>query len=297
MSATPLRVLVLGGGGVAGIAWITGVVAGLTRAGVDLSAADAFIGTSAGSSVGAQLAGGASAEALFAEQADPSAASQESFRHYSQNAADAQNRALMDKLGGDLDAARRRIGAFARRSTTPTLDTRRAIVAARLPSHDWPARALGLVAVDVDSGEARVFGHDDGVALVDAVMASCAVPGVWPVVPIGTQAFMDGGIRSLTNADLALDWPAASASARKHVVVLAPLGFGEGNPVSGHLRAELERLRSAGCEVAAVVPDDASQQALGDNVLDPARRAPSAAAGLAQGLALAPALQALWNGS
>jgi NTE family protein len=49
---------------------------------------------------------------------------------------------------------------------------------------------------------------------------------------------MDGGIRSLTNADLA--WPADT------VLVIAPLGYGDGNPVSGHLRAEVAYLRERG---------------------------------------------------
>jgi NTE family protein len=281
------RVVVLGGGGVAGIAWETGVIAGVARAGVALAAADGFIGTSAGSVVGAQLAGGVSSEALLVAQLAPPAGSQEAFRPYSQAAADTRNRRLMEKVGGDLDAARRRIGAFALRSETPPAAARRAIIAARLPETAWPQRWLGVLAVDADSGEHVVFDRHCGVDLVDAVMASCAVPGSWPVAEIGGRRFMDGGIRSMTNADLALG--------ARHVVVLAPLGYSEGNPVSGHLRAEAARLRASGCRVDVIVPDAASLLALGDNVLDPARRIPSAQAGLAQGLAAAAALAPHWG--
>lgn len=283
------RIVVLGGGGVAGIAWETGVIAGLARAGVELAQADGFIGTSAGSVVGAQLASGVSSEAMLAAQLSPAAESQEAFRSYSQAAADEQNRKLMDKVGGDLGAARRRIGAFALRSETPSAAVRRAIVAARLPGTAWPQRWLGVVAVDANSGEHELFDRDSGVDLIDAVTASCAVPGTWPAAEIAGRQFMDGGIRSMTNADLALG--------AAQVIVLAPLGYSEGNPVSGHLHSEAAQLRAAGRQVDVIVPDEASLRALGDNVLDPARRIPSAQAGLSQGLASAAALARGWRTS
>jgi NTE family protein len=48
--------LVCGGGGVWGVAWMTGIAIGLAEAGLDLREADSFIGTSAGSIIGTQLA-------------------------------------------------------------------------------------------------------------------------------------------------------------------------------------------------------------------------------------------------
>ncbi len=280
------RALVLGGGGVAGIAWETGVLAGLVRAGVNVAGADLFIGTSAGSVVGAQLASEVPVEELLAAQLAPASGSLERVRPYSQAAVDEQNRKLMDKVGGDLAQARRRIGAFARRSETVPPEARRAIVAARLPGTGWPVRALKLVAVDAETGEGRFFDSASGADFVDAVAASCAVPGAWPVVSIGGRSYMDGGIRSMTNADL------AAGAAR--VLVLAPLGYSEGNPVSGHLHAEVGALRKAGADVCVVVPDPASVEAMGENVLDPARRPSSAQAGLRQGGALAATVRRLW---
>src|ERR1044072_184281 len=50
------RALVLGGGGSTGNAWLIGVVAGLSDAGLDVTTADLTIGTSAGSTAAAQLA-------------------------------------------------------------------------------------------------------------------------------------------------------------------------------------------------------------------------------------------------
>ena len=60
------RALVLGGGGPVGIAWETGLAAGLERAGVRLRDADLFVGTSAGSVVGAQFALGNAPDELVA---------------------------------------------------------------------------------------------------------------------------------------------------------------------------------------------------------------------------------------
>ena len=89
------------------------------------------------------------------------------------------------------------------------------MIADRLPSHAWPARALLIVAVDAHTGRHRAFDRDSGVPLVDAVAASCAVPGIWPPVTIGATRWVDGGVRSSDNADLAAD--------HERVLVLAPM--------------------------------------------------------------------------
>lgn len=280
------RTLVLGGGGVAGIAWIAGLVAGLAREGVALANAGTFIGTSGGAVVGAQLAFGEPVEGLLAAQLDPPADSKEVARPYSQSECDRRNQALLQKVGGDLVAARKRIGAHALRSHTVVPSVRREIIAARLPALAWPDRDLRVVAVDAETAQHEVFHHGSGVDFVDAVAASCAVPGAWPCVPLGERLYMDGGIRSHTNADLA-----AGADA---VVVIAPLGWSDDDPVCGHLRAEVRVLEHLGARVHVIVPDDASREAMTDNVLDPARRVPSARAGLAQGLRSAAALAPLW---
>lgn len=281
------KCVVFGGGGVTGIAWEIGVMAGLARAGIRVSSDCLLIGTSAGSVVGAELAQGVPIEELLARQQQSAEASGELFRHYSQADADQKNRVLVDKVEGDLTKARQRIGAFAIRSETPSLDTRRAVISARLSGAAWPATALRLTAVDATTAELVVLDARSGIALTDAVMASCAVPGVWPTIPFDGKQLMDGGIRSMTNADLALGC--------KQVLVLAPLGYSDTNPVSGHLRAEVHALQRAGTLVQAVVPDDASRKAIGDNVLDPAFRQPSAESGLAQGMRLADALAAVWR--
>lgn len=281
------RCLVLGCGGVTGLAWEIGLLAGLAECGVDLAQADLFIGCSAGSVVGAQLAQDVPLDQLLRSQLAPADISAEQFRPYSQQAADEKNRQLFDKVGADLQRARQRIGAYARRSLTPALAARRAIIASRLASTQWPTRPLQIVAVDTETGAGRSFSARDNVDFIDAIAASCAVPGSWPAVPIGQATYMDGGIRSMTNADMAMGCA--------KIVVLAPLGYRDSNPVSGHLRGELQTLLAAGSQAHAVLPDAVSEHAIGDNLLDPAQRAAAAQAGFMQAAAIAQAVSGIWK--
>ncbi|MEX3933771.1 patatin-like phospholipase family protein [Paraburkholderia phymatum] len=287
MKSTLNRAAVFGGGGVVGIAWSAGIVYGLEKTGTRISNADVLVGTSAGSVIATQIACGSEVFDMFMHQRYPTPDSGEQFRPYSQEEADAANCKLMEKVNGDLVAARKRIGKFARRSETPTVEVRRAIIASRLSSTEWPDRTLRLIAVDTDSGVPRVFDSASGCALIDAVAASCAVPGVWPPVPIEDAYYMDGGIASMTNA-----WV---AEASRRVLVLAPLGYSDGNPVSGHLRAEVAAIEARGASVRVIAPDTASLLAFGNNVLDPARRGPAAQAGYEQGTALAKDIATWWG--
>jgi NTE family protein len=270
------RALVCGGGGVTGIAWMLGVIAGLAEAGVDLERADLTVGTSAGSVVGAQLAAGIPVEKLYAAQLDGGGA---------EIAARLGFRAMVGwgwaaLSSRDPQRARVRIGRMALRADTMPEERRRAVFEARLPVHQWPDHDLRVTASDAQSGEFVVFDRTSGVALVDAVGASCAVPGVWPPVTIGGRRYVDGGVRSPTNADL------AAGCAR--VVVLAPIGRGVDRQVAG--------LRAAGARVAVVRPSAAARRAIGRNVLDPTRRGPSARAGREQAAQVRADVAAVWAG-
>lgn len=272
MSIRAARAVVLGGGGVSGIAWTFGVLAGVARLGIDLRHADCFIGTSAGAVVGTHLAHGTDLEALLQNQLHPPQDAVEIFRAYSQANSARLNRDLFDKVGGNLTAARKRIGAYALRTETPSLSERSAIIARRLGRDDWPQKALHLAAVDTATGERRVLDRNDSIGLVDAVAASCAVPGTWPAVPVGGLRYMDGGVYSTTNADIAQDC--------REVIILAPFGYDDDNPIAGRLRAETETLRARGARVYVVTPDHDAADAIGDNVLDPARAPHAAQAGV-----------------
>ena len=196
------RALVLGGGGVAGIAWMTGVLTGLAEAGQDVTGADVIVGTSAGAAVAAQVGSGLSPGALFARQVDPALQAREIPAELDMEKVAAEFAELLADATSTADA-QRRVGAYALAARTVPEAGRRAAVGSRLPSPDWPARRILLVAVDAETGEMRVFDRQSGVDLVDAVAASCAVPGIWPPVSIGSRRYVDGGIRSSDNADLA----------------------------------------------------------------------------------------------
>jgi NTE family protein len=270
--------LVLGGGGVAGIAWELGVVAGLRDGGVDVTAPDVAVGTSAGSVVGAQVLGGADVDELYERQLGPAATSGEPVIAFDLDAL----MPIFREMAADPDDVRRRarIGALAVAADTPPESVRRAIIAGRLPSHEWPGIRLVVTAVDVASGEFVTFDRDAGVGLIDAVAASCAVPGIWPPVTIDGRRYMDGGVRTVTNADLAAD--------HDRVLVLVPIkGFGQ-------YETEIAAMEANGRVVVSVVADDSSAAAIGPNPLDPATRKPAAEAGRRQGLAAAAEVAARW---
>jgi NTE family protein len=281
---TRTRALVLGGGGVAGVAWELGILMGLYDTGVDVRGADIIIGTSAGSVVGAQIASGTGLESLFNSQLTPVEQTKERkvafdpaqmMEAFSQAVAGA---------GPDPKAIRARIGAYA--LTVPTIPEaeRRAIIESRLPVHKWPQQRLLIVAVDAKTGEEFIIDGASGVSLVEAVAASCAVPGIWPPVTIAGRRYMDGGVRSATNADLAKGYD--------RILILNPLGA-NANYLGAGTDAEVAALERDGSRVLVIAPDAASTTAIGLNPLDPATRQPSAQAGRAQGRELTAPVAAL----
>ncbi|NQX13563.1 patatin-like phospholipase family protein [Microbacteriaceae bacterium VKM Ac-2855] len=277
--------IVFAGGGVAGIAWEVGVLQGIADADAELAArllepSTAFIGTSAGSAVAAQLGTGIALSAAYETQlADETA----------DLGADVDRAALEQAYAEAIQGAtspqdaRRRIGALALAAPAGDEDARRAVIAARLTDHRWPERDLRVTAVDTASGDLRVFDRDSDVPLVDAIAASCAVPGVWPPMTIDGARYMDGGVRSGSNADLAAGSP--------WVLIITPLP-GVGAPGIGTIPTnELEALGSAAVEI--VYADAASIAAFGPNSLDPSTRVASAQAGRALGATAAGRIRSL----
>ncbi|MEU6553491.1 patatin-like phospholipase family protein [Streptomyces sp. NPDC046915] len=269
--------LVLGGGGVGGIAWITGLLTGLADSGQDVTGADVIVGTSAGSAVAAQLGSGLALAELYARQVDPASQAAEIMAEMDLEGFAADIAAAMGDAATVADM-RRAVGRVALGATTVPEPERRAVIESRLPVHLWPARALRIVAVDAETGEPRVFDSASGVNLVDAVAASCAVPGVWPPVTIDGRRYVDGGVRSIANADY--------ASGASRVLVVVPMGVTEPFPSDAPLEQAVAELRAQGAQVLLVEPDEASLAGIGPNPLDPATRGPAAEAGRAQGRAL-----------
>ncbi|MFD4671523.1 patatin-like phospholipase family protein [Lentzea sp. NPDC058450] len=275
---TGKRALVLGGGGVTGIAWETGILHGLAEQGVDLSSADLFVGTSAGSVVAAELAGGGVLASLYASQLLPPdgeiPARLTSWMVL---------RYALSYLGPGSPAAKRaRLGRAAVKASTPSEESRLAVFDSRLSIKDWPSRDLKVTAVDVGSGEFVAFDRDSGVPLVSAVASSCAVPLVWPPVSVGGRRYMDGGMRSVANVDLAAGY--------ERVVVVAPLTRSANLAATPGAQAA-----KLGVPFVVVSPDRAALGAIGSNLLDPARRRAAAEAGFAQAGAVVEAVRSVWG--
>ncbi len=279
--------LVLGGGGVVGIAWETGLLVGLAEAGIDLRTADLFVGTSAGANVSAQLTSGLALDELYQRQVDPALQTHELAPQpdFKKMLADF-TRAF--KEGGTGSAILQRIGVLALAAPTAPEAERRAVIVSRLPVQNWPQSRLEIVAVDAQSGERTIFTRDSGVELVDAVMASSALPYAYPPATINQRRYIDGGCYSIANLDLAAGFD--------KVLVLQPdlPPF----PYLESLDEQRERLQREGTQVEVITPDEAMKAALasvGGNALDPYLRGIAARLGREQSRQEAVRVAALWQ--
>ena len=107
-------------------------------------------------------------------------------------------------------------------------------------------------------------------------------PCVYPPIPIAGRTYVDGGVRSGSNADL--------AAGCDRVVALSPL-----DRSMGPLRSARQQLGDLGTDHLVITPDETSRAAIGKNVLDPAARPRSARAGYAQAAAYADQVRRLWG--
>ena len=299
MPSVSERALVLGGAGASGNAWLIGIIAGLFDAGLDVTEADLIIGTSAGSTVAAQITSATPAqllaEILFA--APPQRTGPIRVDGGPDPIGPAANH--MEIITGIIAAAedapdmRRRMGAAALEmdaASDSSVQMRwRAAVASRLPSQHWPQRPVHIVVIDAYTGEPVVFDRHSGVELVDAVAASTANGFGVPPYGIGDSRYIDGGYRRNENADLAAGYG--------RVLVLSPLGGRTRHPLDWgmQLSAQVDELRAGGSRVETILPDRDSRNAFGTNLMDLSRRPPAARAGYEQGRARAEQLTEFWR--
>ena len=293
------RALVLGGGGPVGIAWEAGLLAGLAEGGVAASEADFITGTSAGSVVGALVAMGRApgeiAGPIIAEADRPRPIPQQ----VSEDRPGAPNMMLlMQKMQEvaagvrDPEEVRREIGAFSLEAKTVDEEAFIGGFGRQLAEAGegvWPGHAYACTAVDCETGEFVVWNAESKVPLSRAVASSCSVPGVFPAITINGRKYMDGGMRSATNADLAKDYD-------KALVVAVRLMGGElGERMMAPLERELKVIRDAGGEVQLITPDEASMAGFGGNLMNPRNRPAAAKAGLEQGRRIAAELKGFWG--
>lgn len=286
-NGSPTRAVVLGGGGTVGVAWQTGLLTGLREAGVDLAEAPAIVGTSAGSLVGAMLAGGrdvTDALAVLAEVGkkldfDSSAAGSHHFL-------DASRQAV---FAADPRQALRAIGSAAQEASTTLTEDDYLGLLGTLDGVAWPA-GFRCTAIDTGTGEFVVWGEESGVPLLHAVAASCVVPMVFPTVTIDGNRYMDGGIVNHLNA------AAAPPSDVLVVVSCLPLEAAPGvdrSPSTIKADFEVAQLRGK-TRLVAVDPDFGDLEAP-VKMMDPETAGRAFHIGRRQAEREAAAIRALWE--
>ncbi len=319
-------ILVLGGGGVLGEAWMTGLLAGFEDAsGEKLSQCEHFVGTSAGSIVAAKLAAG---QPLRRPRIDPSrlpALPEVRFRRTMPAlvaTAALPVRSVASTLLAPISHAAHSLGnpvanlaltvsaPFASAAlgiSTPAGALARIAALRALPEATGSLAQLrehfealdlafdgrlSVSAVDRGSGRRVMFGSPGApsATVAEAVHASCTVPWMFPAVPIGASSYVDGGFWSPTNLDAA---PVVKGS---RVLCLNPTaGLRGPHPILTLARGasrsatavEAAALRASGAQVTALGPGRATAELMGANLMASGPRHEVLAAGYRQGLELA----------
>jgi NTE family protein len=257
---------------------MTGLVSGLRQEGVDLAEADVIVGTSAGSIVGTKLATGQDLDSYTpAPSADQGG-----------SAPKADPRRMTEAFAILADAsleradARRRVGRLALAAETTTEQAHIAGISTLITAREWPDRRLLITAVDVETGELKVWDRAGDAPLPTAIASSCALPGVSPPITVNGRRYMDGGIVSGTNADV--------ATGADVLVLVEPLA---------HLfpREPLERelAKTGAGTVVTINPDLGAQQAFGPDLGNWAAWQPARQAGLRQAATAAERIRAAWS--
>jgi len=250
------RALVLGGGGPVGIAWEAGLLVGFEERGVSLTGADAIIGTSAGSVVGAWVStGGRLEDAVALVRARDDAAEVDPGRLAAGMASLLEAMTRLATWTGTEEEGRVLLGKVALAAETMPED-RFLSRFADLAGRGWPRR-FACTAVHVETGGFVVWDEGAAVPLERAVASSCAVPGVYPPVVIDGEPYMDGGMRNALNAQV------AAGHDRVAVISCMALELPEGvsDPMfaraAAAVEADLTAVRAAGGELALVTPSPA----------------------------------------
>lgn len=278
--------LVLGGGGIAGYAYHCGALTALDRFGLDPRTAELIVGTSAGAIVGALLRGQVPAPIVR--------------DHLVEGLDDPDEMALIRLLAGRSTRAIPQVWTgpssprLALRELRKGSGLRLTRLAAGLLPHGrldldpvtarlevlhrerWPRQAFWVTATDLDSGRRLVFGRDGFPRVAEAVQASASLPGFFAPTEIGDRRYVDGGIGSPFNADLADQYRTDDDRPLDLVIVLAPLSSGDlgiQSPLSSaaralpqrRLRREVTALRQAGVPTLVLEPDRGAGRAMGLN--------------------------------
>ena len=270
-----------------GHAWHVGALAGVAEAtGWDARTADLVVGTSAGAVTGAELRAGHHPLDLLRPGLGAAPATvprpvllRRSFRP-------AAASMVLHRLGPPARVSPGLVAAGllprGRRDAAIIGDAVASLVPDGAP---WPV-GLWVCATRLHDGERVVFTGEDGPDLPTAVAASCAMAGFFAPVAISGVDHVDGGSRSVTNADVVageqLDVVVVSApmsidprgGARPRGVA-ARVAYRQRRGHAARLGRELAAVRARGTPVLALEPGDDDVAVLGSAgaAMDFARRA------------------------
>jgi NTE family protein len=272
--------LVLGGGGVLGAAWLMGALSAVEReTGWRARDADLVMGTSAGAAVAAVAA---ARDRAWGQLEEDSAAGAEFLSLLGAAAYDVERpgrwmrwgswRMVVETWRGGGDAALGRTwagvlphGLVSTRRLESTIDF-------HVPA--WPIDPeLWIVATDYESGRREVFGSTDSIGVGRAVAASCAIPGFYRPVRIGSRLYVDGGVASSTNLDL------LAGRGLDLVICLVPLSplraVAHRTPsarfrelLQRRLRRQIAAVEATGTEVLLIEPEGAAVDLIGLNFMN-----------------------------
>ena len=283
------RALVLGGGGSVGIAWETGLAAGLAEEGIDLRLADKVVGTSAGSFVGAELASGRAPAELRARLTEGARARAGQGSTASALPVPDLTKLMefmmrLPKSEAEALKLRAEIGAYALEAATIPEEACIGFFAS-VGDMPWPTK-YSCTAVDAHDGRFVVLDQSTGTSLARGVASSCSVPGLFPPITINGRRYVDGGMRSATNFDLAEGFG--------RVIAVAVIPAGAAAFMAARIDPELAQLRRSGSHVELITPDAASLDVFGPNLMDASRQAAVLEAGFRQGRAEAVRIRSVW---
>jgi NTE family protein len=302
MSSRVKRAVVIGGGGVLGGTWAVGALSALERShGFAIHEVDLLVGTSAGSVLAALLASGVSVDELVQHYSDHKVTSGplEGYKWDPQRATGGgRPGSPLQWLPGSpglLGVGLRNFGKIPATAVLSgllppggkSLERVGHLIDAVSPMGGWvdggDSPELWVVAMDYDSGKRVVFGRPGApkVALSEAVMASCAIPGWFTPIKIGGRTYIDGGAISATSVDVVAEYDC------EELYVIAPMAATESDRPPG-IGAKLERawrghitrtaqeeialVEATGAQVFFARPTPEDLTAIGANLMDSSRR-------------------------
>lgn len=273
------RALVLGGGGITGIAWESGVLAALIENGMNISQIGKIFGTSAGAFVGAVLSNNQDMKAYYHylnENKDPNEQTKLKKEVYE------MWRQAYIQGGNNQESIGRLLGEMIDQvQPVISMKERKKAIAKRLNDSKWTSQ-LVITAINARTGQLETINQQIGMDLIDSVAASEAVPGLWPHVTMNGKDYIDGGMVSSTNACLAKDF--------KQILIIAPLTQKIGKLPNVF---DDEITLSNTSDVYTITPDEFSKSIIGDNIYDASVIIEVGNAGYEQGKRLVKEIEAL----